>query len=107
VRGPRPDDADLLPPAFLTAFGRDSVPDADPGNYPSPAEIRAVFDRVHERVMHNLADFPEADLDAPVQPPHRLAKTKREILMWCGQHEMMHAGQIGLLRRQLGHKPQW
>src|SRR4051812_30241042 len=37
VRGPRPDDAELLPPAFLTAFGRDSVPDADPGKYPSPA----------------------------------------------------------------------
>ena len=69
--------------------------------------IRAVFDRVHERVMHNLADFPEADLDTPPLTPHKLAKTKLEILMWCGQHEMMHAGQIGLLRRQLGHKPQW
>ena len=50
VRGPRHDDAELLPPVFLTAFGRDSVPDPDPSKYPSPAEIRTVFDRVHERV---------------------------------------------------------
>src|SRR4051794_11994071 len=50
VRGPRPED-ELLPPAFLKAFGRDSVPDADASKQPDPAEIRAVFDRVHERVM--------------------------------------------------------
>jgi hypothetical protein len=107
VRGPRPDDAEVLPPIFLTVFGRDSVPDADPARYPSPAEIRAVFDRVHERVLRDLADFPEADLDTPVLPPHSRAKTKREVLTWCSHHEMLHAGQIGLLRRLLGHKPQW
>ena len=107
VRGVRPDDAEVLPPLYHTLFGRDSVPDADPGKYPDPAEIRAVFDRVHERVMRDLAELPEAELDAPIATPHKLTRTKRECLFWCGQHEMIHAGQIGLLRRLMGARPQW
>ena len=34
-------------------------------------------------------------------------KTKIDTLRWCGDHELIHAGQIGLLRRLLGHKPVW
>jgi hypothetical protein len=107
VRGVRPDDAALIPDDFLRRFGRDSVPDPDPGQYPGPAEIREVFDRVHERVLRDLSSHPEADLSSPLPKPHRLAKTKGEVLWWCCHHEMLHAGQIGLLRRLLGHRPQW
>src|SRR5205085_2732252 len=46
VRGPRPGDEDLMPAAFLKAFGRDSVADPDPAKYPPPAVIRTTFDRV-------------------------------------------------------------
>ena len=28
-------------------------------------------------------------------------------LLWCAHHEMVHAGQIGLLRRYLGFAPVW
>lgn len=45
---------------------------------------------------------------APVSAtPLPLAKTKMESLLWCAHHEMLHAGQIGLLRRQLGYAPLW
>jgi hypothetical protein len=37
--------------------------------------------------------------------PHPLVRTKLWALLWCAQHEAVHAGQIGLLRRQLGHAP--
>lgn len=107
VRGPRPDDEQLISADFLAALGRDAVPDPDPTTYPSPAEIRATFDRVHERVFADLADLPDADLDGPLDPPHRLAKSKIEALHWCAAHELIHAGQIALLRRQLGQKPLW
>ena len=34
--------------------------------------------------------------------PHQFATTKLRALLWCAQHEMLHAGQIGMLRRYLG-----
>jgi uncharacterized damage-inducible protein DinB len=46
-------------------------------------------------------------LDEPVLTPHSLVKTKFEALLWCAQHEGVHAGQIGLLRRLLGYPPVW
>jgi hypothetical protein len=107
VRGKRPDDGQLLPPEFFPLFGRDSVPDPDARKYPDRAAIRAVFDRVHERVLADLADHPESDLVSPLLAPHKLARTKGEALFWCAQHELVHAGQIGLLRRLFGKAPQW
>jgi hypothetical protein len=107
VRGARPDDATVLPPAYFTLFGRDSIPDADPSRYPTPGEIREVMDRVHERALADLAGLPEAELDEPPLTPHGLAATKRQVLVWCSHHEMVHAGQIALLRRLLGFAPQW
>jgi uncharacterized damage-inducible protein DinB len=32
-------------------------------------------------------------------------ETKREAIRWSIQHEFLHAGQIGLLRRLLGAAP--
>jgi hypothetical protein len=107
LRGPRPEDDALISPEFLRVFGRDSIPDPDPGRYPSPAAIRAVLDRVHEQVLREVPGHPEADLASPPVKPHVLAATKQECLYWCAHHEMLHAGQIGLLRRQLGHPPLW
>jgi hypothetical protein len=107
IRGPLPQDADLISAEFLRLFGRDSVPDPDPAKYPTPAEIRAVFDRVHEQVLRELRGLDEGELDRPVRRPHPLVQTKLWALLWCAQHEAVHAGQIGLLRRQLGYPPLW
>jgi len=106
VRGMRPEDARLVSGDFLKLFLRDSVP-AGAAAYPSAAEIRAVFDRVHEQAMLELAALDEGELDRPILTPHALVKTKFEALLWCGQHEFVHAGQIGLLRRLLGYEPVW
>jgi hypothetical protein len=107
IRGPQPQDADLISEAFLRLFGRESVPGPDPAKYPNPAEIRAVFDRVHEQVLRELRDLDDSELDKPLLKPHSLAKTKLWALLWCAQHEAVHAGQIGLLRRLLGYPPLW
>jgi hypothetical protein len=107
IRGRRPDDDGLISEPFLRLFGRESVPDAEPGRYPAVDEIRAVFDRVHEQALRELPGLSEATLAEPVVQRHRLVNTKLEALVWCGQHEMLHAGQIGLLRRLLGHRPMW
>jgi hypothetical protein len=107
IRGPRPEDGNLISDEFLKTFGRQSVPEADAGKYPSAADIRAVFDRVHHQALEELRTLDESELDKPVLKPHQLAKTKLWSLLWCAQHEAIHAGQIGLLRRQLGYAPLW
>lgn len=100
-------DETLISDEFLAKFARDSAPDPERTTYPPIEEIRAVFQRVHEQTLRELATFPEADLDAPVLKPHRFVKTKAWALIWTAHHEMIHAGQIGLLRRLLGEKPIW
>jgi DinB superfamily len=107
IRGKHPQDADLISDEFVRLSGAESVPDFDPTKYPGDAEIRRVFDRVHEQVLRELHDLDDSDLDQPVLNPHPLAKTKLWALLWCAHHEMLHAGQIGLLRRQLGYSPVW
>jgi hypothetical protein len=105
IRGPQPQDAGLIAEESLRLFGPESVPDADPAKYPGQAAIRALLDRVHEYVLRELRGLDEGELDQPVQKPHPFAPTKLRALLWCAQHEMLHAGQIGLLRRQLGYPP--
>jgi hypothetical protein len=107
LRGRRAEDGEFMSDDFLRLFGRNSVPEPDAAKYPAPAAIRAALDRVHERASAELKGFPEAELSAPPTRTHRLAKTKLESLFWCSTHEMLHAGQIGLLRRLFGHPPQW
>jgi uncharacterized damage-inducible protein DinB len=107
IRGQQLEDDTLFSHDFVRLFGPDSVPDFDPANYLAPAEIRAMLDRVHERTLRELRSLDEAELDQPVPHPHRFAKTKLLALLWCAQHEMLHAGQIGLLRRLLGYPPMW
>ena len=107
VRGRRPEDEALIDEPFLQLFNRDSVPDPTPARYPPPEQIRAVFERVRERVLREVPALRLEDLDAPPLQPHRLCASKRECLLWCGRHEMVHAGQIGLLRRLLGQQPLW
>jgi len=107
VRGDRPGDELLFSPAMFELFGARSEPKPDPAAYPPAAEIRAVFDRVHEQVMRELPTYTDATLDEPTARPHPLFTTKFGALTWCCRHEMLHAGQIGLLRRQLGAQPKW
>src|SRR5262245_2529821 len=105
IRGQQPEDEALLPPEFLRLYGANSVPQTDPAKQLAPEEIRNVLDRVHAQALRELPGLTDAELDQPAPHPHRFAKTKLLALLWCAHHEMVHAGQIGLLRRQLGHAP--
>ena len=107
IRGSQPQDTDLISEKYRHLFGYESVPDPDPTKYPSQAEIRAVFDQVHEQTLRELRGMNEGEMDQPVLHPHPFAPTKLLALFWCANHEMLHAGQIGLLRRLLGYPPMW
>lgn len=106
VRGENADDAELISPEFRKLFSKGSRPVPDPARYPTQEELRAVFDRVHQQVLDESSDWSEELLDeATGEPSHPMFKTKGEAIRWSVQHEFIHTGQIGLLRRLLGATP--
>ncbi|MBI2479969.1 MAG: DinB family protein [Planctomycetia bacterium] len=105
IRGRQPIDTDLMSSAFRKKYSRGTTPDPDPANNPSPLEIMRVFERVYEQVMRELPEFDEATLNEPADMPYAAYATKLGALLFCSHHEMIHAGQIGLLRRLLGKPP--
>ncbi len=100
-------DEALISDSFLKTFARESAPIADPTAYPSANEIRTVFDRVHARILEEIPHYPDADLDLPPLKPHPLFNTRLAGLRYAPLHEMIHCGQIALIRRMLGQKPIW
>lgn len=106
LRPRTPDDERLLSDEFLKAFGRESTP-GHAFAYPPAEEILAVFDRVHACVMDEIAKYPDADLDLPPTKPHPLFATRIAGLRYAPLHEMIHCGQIAMIRRMLGQKPIW
>jgi hypothetical protein len=105
LRGKQPEDEATISAAFFRRFQKGTQPAADPGGYPSPAEIRAVLDRVHRQALTELADYSPQELDVKLPEPHALFDTKLGSVFFCSAHELIHAGQIGLLRRLLGKAP--
>ena len=104
-RGRQPIDLELMSSGFRKLFSRGSVPEADATKYPSPAEIRATLDRVHAQVLNEAAAFTAEQLKEPIESPFAVEATKLGALLFCSHHEMLHAGQLGLLRRLLGKQP--
>ncbi|MDA1229521.1 MAG: DinB family protein [Planctomycetota bacterium] len=105
MRGRADVDLELMSSAFRKKFSKGTTPEPDPMKNPSPEEIRSVFDRVFEQTMLELPAFSDAVLDEPVEMPYTAIPTKFGGLLFCSHHEMLHAGQIGLLRRLLGKTP--
>lgn len=104
-RGRQPIDLELMSSSFRKQFSKGSVPVTDSGQYPPPAEIRATLDRVHAQVQREAPAFTAEQLHEPVDMPYAVEATKLGSLLFCSHHEMLHAGQLGLLRRLLGKTP--
>ncbi len=105
IRGAQPEDEQLIPAAFREHFRKGSIPHAGGAGYPSPAEIRDVAAAVHARALEELPQLSEELLDVPIENPHPVFNTRFEALVFCPEHEMLHAGQIALIRRSLGKPP--
>ncbi|WP_425614490.1 DinB family protein [Anatilimnocola sp. NA78] len=104
-RGRQPEDLQLMTSSFRKQFSRGTTPDPDPAKNPPAVEIRATFDRVYHQAMIELPNIDPATLDEPIDMPYAAYATKYGSLLFCSHHEMLHVGQIGVLRRLLGKSP--
>jgi uncharacterized damage-inducible protein DinB len=102
VRGRTAADETLLTDAFNESFKLGSQPVANAAAYPPVAEIVRVFDAVHAQAIEELSALTDADVDVPVEQPHPVFKTKLGSIDYASSHDMVHNGQIGLLRRLMG-----
>jgi hypothetical protein len=99
VRGRTNEDESLISDQFIDAYKIGSTPLTGAANNLPLEEIQRVFDAVHEQALSELALFDIAELDSPVDQPHPVFKTKFGAVDYSSQHELVHAGQIAMLRR--------
>ncbi|MCE9526843.1 MAG: DinB family protein [Planctomycetales bacterium] len=104
-RGRAEIDTSLMTSSFRKAFSRGTTPELDPAKNAAQEEIRGVFDKVHAQVLLEATNFTAESLAEPVDMPFAAYPTKLGSLLFCSHHEMIHAGQLGLLRRMLGKQP--
>src|SRR5262249_15288626 len=90
---------------FSQGLSRGSVPEGDAGKNLPAGEIRSIFDRVHDRVLLEAPSFTPEQMKEAVEAPYAVEGTKLGSLYFCSHHEMLHAGQIGLIRRLTGKQP--
>jgi len=95
----------LLPTDYAELFGKGSTPRAAPSEYPGVSDLRGVFNAVHSRALLVVPTLADALLDETTDPPHPAFSNKFEALLWSARHELVHAGQIAMIRRGFGHAP--
>lgn len=98
-------DAGLMSSKFRKLFMRGTTPSIDFDNHPKPDEILQVLVNVHQQMRAEVVGFDGSKLDEPLGPPTSAYATRYGALLFAGDHEMIHAGQIGMLRRLMGKAP--
>lgn len=104
-RGPKPEDEALGMSDFKTLFGQGSTPSPDASIYPAAEEIHATLKKVFAQVEKEMAEFSLSDLDADLEAPRPMFKTRFEAMAFLPAHNFMHFGQVSLLFRLFGHAP--
>jgi len=104
IRGRTTEDRALLPGKYRKLFLKGTIADAEREVYPSPAELLEKLDQIRQQTFAELAGFADL-LDEATGPPHTSFGTKFGSLLFASDHEMLHAGQIGMLRRLMGKEP--
>jgi hypothetical protein len=104
-RGRSLDDSSLMSSSFRKKFSRGTTVSSDPEFYPSVDYILNVFHAIYDQSVSELAEYPLDQLNDPVDDPYAAYPPKLGCLLFSVHHEMLHAGQIGLLRRLLSKDP--
>ena len=104
-RGRQTEDAGLMSGKFRKTFAKGTTPSGQKTDYPNREAILETLQRVHEQSFMELTQFSDEALDEEIDRPWAAFNTRYGALLFAGDHEMLHAGQIGLLRRLMGKDP--
>jgi uncharacterized damage-inducible protein DinB len=91
---------------YQEMFGMGSRPSSHPGDYPEVAEVLDFMRKRRAAVLEILGGLSDGDL-AAAAPPHApdMMPDVGSIFETAVWHEAMHAGQVTIARRALGHPP--
>ena len=104
-RGRGDNDSKLMSGKFRKLFMRATVAKPEPDLNPTPDEILGVLNNVQQQMLVEMPDFDGDGLDEKLGAPHAAYDTKLGAILFASHHEMVHAGQIGMLRRLMGKDP--
>ena len=104
-RGRADVDGSLIPNRFRKKVMKGTKPEAAPDSYLPPNEILDVLHRVNDQMLLEIDGLDGPGLDEPVEMPYAGFPTCYGSLLFAASHEMLHAGQIGMLRRLMGLPP--
>ncbi|MGE3182322.1 MAG: DinB family protein [Phycisphaerae bacterium] len=91
-----------LPPDFVSTHSRSAARSSTADQFAAKSEYLAYFAAQHEYALQFLEAYPENLLGEPGPEKTRAyLPTNAAVFLMLGTHEMMHAGQIAVLRRKL------
>jgi uncharacterized damage-inducible protein DinB len=98
------------PDGWDELFWSKSEPTAEVTRYPNSDEVLAYYRERRETLLNVLDDLSEEELSGPAPPegarsPLAGAPTIGHAFIFIAQHELMHAGQLTVAHRALGHPP--
>lgn len=92
-----------LPSGFAERHGKETAAVEPPKNFLTKAEYLSVFKKVREQTLAKLDKLPDADLDKPNSGRlAQFAPTIGDLFLLTANHQLMHGGQLAVLRRKLG-----
>lgn len=102
IDGVRTGVAPQLPPGFAEHHSKEAASDDVSEHFLSKGEYLTLMARVREATRSLLTQFSEEQLDLPGPEAMRsYAPTIGSVFLMIGSHEIMHSGQIAVIRRKL------
>lgn len=102
-RGRGEGDVELMPGWLRKKYGKGTDPFA--GLVESPIDLLEALSKINEASLREVVTFGHDHLLEPIDMPYAVYPMKIGALLFCPLHESIHAGQIGIIRRQLGYAP--
>src|SRR5262249_60764000 len=91
------------PAGFDKQHDKEKAASDTPAGFRKKQEYLDLFEKVRGNTLAALDRIPDAQLDTPTTGPMaKFFPTVGSLFLLAANHELMHAGQVAVLRRKLG-----